>query len=115
MTEPILQVVPLSPAPNQTFRCILETTGSTISYRLELRFNTIGRVWLLTIYDGITDQCLIHNIPLRTGWFPCADLLSQSAYLGLGSLYIVPTESVSSTAMPDDTNLGTEFVMVWER
>lgn len=110
----IYQVVPIDAKPNQTFRCILEREEGTIAYHIELRYNTIGNVWCMRIADGITEECLLANIPLRTGERPSADLLSPSSYLGIGSIYVVPMVSLPSSVYPDDSNLGAEFALVWE-
>jgi hypothetical protein len=59
--------------------------------------------WVLDIYDGVTDDAIVVNIPMITG----ADLLEQYEYLGLNGRLVVFTDG-DETAVPTLENLGVE-------
>jgi hypothetical protein len=64
---------------------------------------------------GITDEkgiLLVDSLPIITGIFPAANLLEQYQYLRIGSAVVVPVGS-PATVEPDNTNLGSEFALVW--
>jgi len=66
----------------------------------------------MRIFDVTTNEITIDNIPLLTGDYPAGNLLKQYQYLQLGSIYIINASGVAMDH-PDDTNLGTDFVLVW--
>lgn len=82
--------------------------------RLELRliYNWVAEYWVMTITDSATNTVLLDSLPLITGEYPAADLLSQYEYLGLGSVIVVKS-SASQLDFPDDTTLGDIFVLIW--
>lgn len=100
--------IPLTTDPNNTLQCSLTLNGVSYTFSLFLAYNTIAGYWAMTISDAKTNTVLISAIPLITG----CDLLEQYAYMGLGSMYIVNTDN-NSADYPDDTNLGTAFVLRW--
>lgn len=59
--------------------------------------------WFIDIFDGVTNEPLITNIPLVVG----VDLLGQYEYVELGGSLTVYTDS-DENAVPTYTNLGTE-------
>ena len=64
---------------------------------------------------GINDasgNALLTDVPLLCGVFPAGNILGQFAYLAIGSAYIVNVSGVSQDS-PDDTNLGTDFQLIW--
>lgn len=64
---------------------------------------------------SITDSAgslLLDVVPLVTGDYPAANLLKQYSYLNIGSAYIVPASN-NLIDNPDFTNLGTDYVLVW--
>lgn len=104
--------VPLTTSPNQTFSVTIPVNGANKSLILNIRYNNIASYWTMSVIDKITGKILIDSLPLITGDYPSGDLLGQYEYLGLGSASIIKAGNVSND-YPDDTNLGTDFVLVW--
>lgn len=104
------QIVPLTPNMNQNFKITLSVDGKNITLNLAFVYNTPGGYWFMSISDNIGNM-LLDAIPLVTGNYPTADILGQYTYLGLGSAMIVPIGSVQG--IPNETNLGTDFVLAW--
>jgi hypothetical protein len=77
-----------------------------------ISYNEPGGYWFMAVSDAKTKTLLLDAVPLVTGQYPAADLLGQYEYLGIGSAVIVPTSSLAND-IPDDTNLGTDYVLVW--
>lgn len=105
-----MQIVPLTPQ-NQTISCQLSVDGTNKTLILTITYNTPAGYWFMSISDS-NGTMLLDAIPLLVSDFPAADLLSQYTYLGIGSAAIVPASSLSSISL-DDTNLGTDYVLVW--
>jgi hypothetical protein len=105
------QIIPLSSAPNQLLTVPLFIDGTTVTLRLQVRYNEIARYWVMKISDSM-GNVLVDSIPLITGNFPAANLLQQQRYLAIGSAFVVNASGVAQ-AYPDNTNLGTDFVLVW--
>ncbi|MFC3768356.1 phage baseplate plug protein [Paenibacillus sp. GCM10012303] len=106
------KIVPLTPNANQSFTCTLPVDGKNITLGFTVRYNTVGEYWFMSVSDMKTNAVLLDAVPLVTGEYPAADILGQYEYLGIGSAAIVPTSSLA-TEIPDDTNLGTEYVLIW--
>lgn len=66
----------------------------------------------MTIIDGASRETLIDAIPIIAGLYPAANLLEQFAYMKLGSAVVVHQGELPEHN-PDDTNLGTEYFLVW--
>ena len=64
--------------------------------------------WVLTIIDPATGEIKIDSIPLLPGY----NILSQQSYMKIGSAYLV-NASNAEAEYPTDSNLGTDFVLVW--
>lgn len=108
----MINLIPLTTDPDQSFTMTLPIDGKNLTFDLRLRYNTEAKFWLLSITDSVTETLLLDSIPLVTGDYPAANILSQYKYLNIGSIVIVPNGS-SATGDPDDTNLGTEYYMAW--
>lgn len=106
------KIIPLTPNANQSFSCTLPVDGKNITLAFTFTYNAPGGYWFMSVTDVKTNKKLLDAVPLVTGEFPAADLLGQYEYLGIGSAAIVPTSSLA-TGIPDDTTLGTEYVLVW--
>jgi len=100
--------IPLTNDPNNTlkFAITIGTTSYTLS--LFLAYNTVAGYWTMTISDAKTSTVLLSSIPLLTG----CNLLKQYAYMELGEAYIVNIDNNSNDS-PNNTNLGTAFVLRW--
>lgn len=107
------KVVPLIPGTNQSFKCTLPIDSKNITLGFTFTYNGIGEYWFMSIADTKTNTLLLDAIPLVTGLFPAADLLGQYAYLGIGSVAVVPVSRLAASEIPDKTNLGSDFVLVW--
>jgi len=105
------QLIPLTNSPNQSLTCVLNVDGETLALGLDLNFNETAGYWELAIFDS-SGTPLLSNIPLLCGGFPSANLLGQFIYMALGSAYIINASGVAKDS-PDDTDLGTDFVLIW--
>ena len=103
--------IPLTTDPNQTFSVTVPVNGENRNLILNIRYNGVAGYWFMSIKDKVTGNLLIDSLPLITGDYPSGDLLGQYEYLGLGSWTIVKKGTVL-TDYPDDTNLGTDFLLI---
>lgn len=108
-----MYVIPLSTDPNQTFNCTLPIDGKNRPLSFRLRYNDIAKYWNLTVIDARTKKTLIDALPIMVGEYPAANLLEQFEHLELGSAVIVREGDLHGAVNPDDTNLGTEYYLVW--
>lgn len=108
-----MYVIPVSTAPNQTFNCTVPIDGKNRPLTFKLRYNNIGEYWNLTVIDARTKETLIDALPLMVGEYPAANLLEQYDYLNLGSAVIVKEGDLDKSENPNDTNLGSEYYLVW--
>ena len=106
------QIIPLTNSPNQAFTVSLAVDGGTKLLTFNLHFAEKAGYWVMSVTDALTGVLLLGSIPLITGAYPNGNLIGQFAYLGIGSAYL-PNVSGSQMDYPDDTNLGTDFVLVW--
>ena len=105
-----LQQIPLDNSPNQTFSIALNVDGNNLTLQLAIRFNTMAGYWVMSVSDA-NGNLLLACIPLLTGVWPAANLLSQFGYLKIGSAYVV---SYGATIdYPDSTTLGSQFQLWW--
>lgn len=105
-----MQIVPLTPN-NQTLNCQLAIDGTNKTLTLTITYNPPAGYWFMAISDSNGNK-LLDSVPLLVSDYPAADILGQYTYLGIGSAAIVPASSLPSSVL-DDTNLGTEFFLVW--
>lgn len=106
------KIVPLVPNVNQSFTCTLPIDYKNITLVFTFTYNAIGKYWFMSVTEARTNTMLLDAVPLVTGEYPAADILGQYGYLGIGSALIVPTSSLV-TDIPHETDLGTEYVLVW--
>jgi hypothetical protein len=106
------KVVPLAPNGNQSLTCTLPVDGKNLTLNLNFRYNTVGSYWFMSVTDAKTKAMLLDAVPMVTGEFPAAELLGQYTYLGIGSAVIVSRSSLK-TGIPDETNLGSDYVLIW--
>lgn len=105
------QIVPLTTQPLQTFEIPLSIDGNTVRLNLTIRYNEMANYWVMTIADQYGNM-LLDSIPLITGTWPAANILSQYQYLNIGSCYVINLGN-NPNDYPDDTSLGGDFVLVW--
>lgn len=104
------QIIPLTAKPNQAIDTLVSVDGKNLRLKLFIRYNTVAGYWVMSV--GNISGILVDSIPLLTGNYPAANILSSFPYLVIGSAYIINAGGVLSD-YPDDTNLGSDFVLVW--
>ena len=118
MANPVIsvgtgQIIPLTPDPNQTFEVPVNLGNTVKSLLVTLRYNEIADFWVMTIAD-INNNVIVDSIPFVTGVVPGGNLLGQYAYLDIGAAYILNASGVASPNYPGSTDLGTDFVLLWD-
>ena len=104
--------VPLTNAPNQTFKCTIPVNGNNIKFRFTLWYNYAAEYWLITAYNLSTGEEYFSNLPLLSSYGSYADILHQLDYKGIGCCIMVPLED-EFTGQVDENNIGKSYVMVW--
>jgi hypothetical protein len=105
------QIVPVTNDPNQTLTVALAVDGASLTLKLGARFSLVTGYWLMNVSDRF-NNLLLSNVPLLCGLYPASNLLAPFGALAIGSAYIV-NASGSASDSPDETNLGTDFLLVW--
>ena len=105
-----MQIIPLDNSPNQKFTTTLNVDGNNLTLQLAISFSAMAGYWMMSILDA-QGILLLSSIPLLTGQWPAANLLSQYAYLKIGSAYLV--SNGAGVDYPDSTTLGSAFKLVW--
>lgn len=104
-----LQYVPLDNSPNQTLQTTLSINNVNRTFTLFLRY--IGAYWSMRVSEN--DVILVDNIALLSGANGYLyNILRGFEYLNIGSAYIFKTSTIISE-VPDNTNLGTDFILLW--
>ncbi len=106
------QIVPVTSDPNQSLRIALAVDGNTLTLAFAFRFNEIAQYWTMTISDA-TGNLLRDSVPLVTGSYPAGNLLAQDGHLAIGSAFLLNV-SGSPEDYADSTNLGSDFLLVWD-
>lgn len=106
------QIVPLTTQPNQTFQIALSVGNATIRLNLTIVYNELANYWTMTIADS-NNNILLTSIPLITGCWPAANILSQYQYLNIGSAYVLNISNNTTNDYPNATSLGIDFVLLW--
>ena len=104
-------IIPLTSDPDQYFSCTLPIDNKNLTLSFRIRYNTIAGYWVMAIADS-NNVVLIDSIPLIRGAYPAGDILKQYRHLNIGRAYIVKNGKVDMD-YPNDTNLGTDFLLVW--
>ena len=103
--------IPITNEPNQTMSCTINIDGANRELLFVFRYNLIAGYWWFSVSDnGII---VLDSIPLVTGDYPTADFLEPYRYLGLGTAMLLKTNKSGSTEIPDDTNLESDFMLLW--
>lgn len=93
-----LFVIPLTNVPQ---RFTIELAG--VAYIIVCKWNSEMPAWTLDIFDEVTSQPLIVNLPLVAG----ANLLEQFSHIGIPGKLLVYTDG-DEFAPPTLDNLGQE-------
>lgn len=110
--ETTLQCVQLNSLPNQTFNVTPTIDGKKLTIKVQLRWNIQAQYWVMTVINIKTGEYYVDDIPLMAGILPTINLLEPHSYLQIGSCYVVNI-SGSSTDVPNQYNLGTDFILLW--
>jgi hypothetical protein len=105
------QIVPLTTNPNQSLAITLQVDGSALTLQLSVSYSKAAGYWVLAIADQ-SGNLLLDSIPMICGYYPASNILQQYAYLEIGSAYIINVSGVAQDS-PDDTNLGSDFQLLW--
>ena len=89
----------------------LEVDNAALTLNLAVYWSAMSGYWLLDVYSAVGTQ-LLAGVPMITGTYPAANILSQYAYLAIGSAYIL-NQSTGQADYPGSTALGTSFVLLW--
>jgi hypothetical protein len=105
------QIIPLTNKPNQSFNVSLNIDGATLTLQLSITFNSMAGYWIMQVSDQFGNM-IIDSVPMVTGTYPGANLWEQYAYLKIGSAFLINI-SQSPTDSPNQSNLGTDFLLLW--
>lgn len=106
------QTLPVTSSPNQNFSATLQVDGAPLTLNFVILWNSMAGYWVMTISDAF-GNLLVDSLPLTTGWYPAANLLSQQGYLQIGSAYIINLGN-SESDYPGQSDLGTAFTILWD-
>lgn len=104
-------IVPLTTNPQQNFKITLPIDGKNLTFFLTIRYNGIAQYWWMSIFDS-NNNLLLDSIPLVTGNYPAANILQQYQYMNIGSAYVINVAN-SSNIIPDTSDLGTDFILIF--
>jgi Domain of unknown function (DUF6983) len=105
------QIISLTNLPNQQLPVSLIVDGKTLNLNLGISFNEMAQYWLLTIWDQF-GNLIRDSIAMVTGGYPAANLLSQCAYLAIGSAYVINVGDAASD-YPGANDWGANFQLLW--
>ncbi|WP_427112443.1 phage baseplate plug family protein [Megasphaera sueciensis] len=103
----MLSIIPLQAVPNKTFYVTGYVDNSNIILQLTLSYNELEECWMMDIADS-EGSSILSAIPL----IPAQNILEQYAYLGIGSMYLVPKQTVKEE-WPSYTTLTSDWFLVW--
>jgi hypothetical protein len=106
------QIIPITNAPNQTLRAAVAINGQTATLNLTVKYNSYSGFWTMDVSDQ-AGTLLVASVPLVTGSWPAANILAPFDYLQIGSAYVI-NQNGAATDWPDDTDLGTDFLILWD-
>jgi len=105
-------IVPLTNAANQQLSVSLPINGGTTQLGLTIRYSDIGQMWMMTVRDT-TGNVAADSVAFTTGDAGGANILAPFATALIGSAYIINV-SGSPLDYPDDSVLGSDFIMIWD-
>jgi hypothetical protein len=101
-------IVPLLTDPNDMYSSTFEVNGKKKTFYFFLRYNTEADYWVMDILDQSKNP-ILNSIPLIMG----INIFEQYEYLKIGRAYIVKTDDSILDDIPNDKNLGSDFVLIW--
>ena len=101
---------------NQEVQTTLMINDVNRSLKIVIDWNKIAGYWVMGVIDDASGNFLVDSIPLVTGLINSESLniLRAFGYLKMGKVYLVPTAKETSTDYPNQTNLNSEFALVWD-
>lgn len=105
------QIIPLTASPNQNFKSTVQVDGGPITLEFTISWNQMAGYWVMSISNS-AGVLLVDSLPLVTGWYPAANILSQFGYLKIGSAFIL-NEGSTDADYPTRNDLGSAFVLLW--
>lgn len=105
------QIVQLSSQTTQQMTVQLDVDNAALTLNLVVYWSVMSGYWLLDVYSAVGTQ-LLSGVPMITGTYPAANILSQYVYLAIGSAYIL-NQSTGQVDYPGSDALGTSFVLLW--
>jgi len=106
-----IQILPITNDPNQNFQSQLSVDDKNLLLEFDLRYNEIAGYWVITITDPATGTVLLDSTPLLVGIDENSNILSQLAYLNIGSFYLLNMSGTALDVTAD--NLGVDYQIVW--
>lgn len=91
----------------------LNIDGQSRQITVEYRYIPLYDYWTITVYDTPTSTLVIANVPLMYNEGEGQNLLSQFAYLGLGSCYVIKAVEQPTTPWPTGESFGVEYKLAW--
>ncbi len=102
----MLSIVPISAIPNYKFSSKIPVDNQNITLQFECQYNELAGYWIVNVLQ--TGKYLIAGLPV----LPAQNILEQYAYLGIGSAYIVPAQTIKEQ-WPSRYTLGSSWYLVW--
>jgi hypothetical protein len=113
MAKSNYQIIPLVPAPNQSFSTTVKINGGkTVKMAVFIRYNDIAGYWIMDLSDSVTKAPILGSIPVVPGDYPASNILEPYDYMQIGSAYVVNINNMAQE-MPTVSNLGTDWLLVW--
>jgi hypothetical protein len=111
----MLQEIPLTNRYNQELTTIISLNDLNVGFRFNIKWNKTANYWVMTVTDIAEDTILIDSLPLVTGklYTSSLDILRKLGYLNIGKCYVVPRVSKPTSDYPNETNLNSDFALVW--
>jgi hypothetical protein len=110
---PILygQIIPLTNSPQQSLQVTLSIDGGTVTLNLIVSFNEVGGFWVMQIFDP-AGGVILSDVPLVTGSWPAANVLSPFVYMSIGSAYVINNGGIGDWPGITGWGLG-GFLLLW--
>jgi hypothetical protein len=108
-----MQIVQLNSSPNQRLSVPLYVNGANLVLQFAVRFAEMLGYWIMSIYDQ-SGNLILGTVPLVTGSYPGANILAPFAYMQIGSAQVINASGVSNPDFPNSSDLGTDFVLLWD-
>jgi hypothetical protein len=106
-------IIPVNSKPDHTIAFTQDIDGVKRPLMIRLRYNLVGGYWYMGVMDAITRKLYADNVPILRGDYPCADILEQFGYKGIGKALAVKVTDATKSENPNARNLGVEFSIAW--